>query len=93
MKEVMFGHLDVHLERWYSSTRLTSNETGTYQHIFKILYDERPYNWIDNDEKIIAAMTKGPPYIWPDPDSFVKSIASCFEMDPERRPSSSELLE
>ena len=93
MKEVMFGHLDVHLERWDFSYHPMLDEAGTYQHIFKILYDERPYNWIDNDRKITSAVTKGPPYIWPDPDSFVKCIASCFENDPERRPTSSELLE
>ena len=71
---------------------LTSDEAGTYQHILKILWDERPYHWITNDRLLISAITKSPPYIWPDPDSFVKGIASCFEIDLERRPTSSELL-
>ena len=71
---------------------LTSDETRTYQHILKVLCDERPYHWIINDWLVPTAVTKGPPYIWPDPDSFVKCIASCFEIDPERRPTSSELL-
>ena len=93
MKEVTFGHLGVHLERWDPSYRLTSDEAGTYEHIFKILCDKRPYHWITNDWLLPGAITKGPPYIWPDPDSFLKCIASCFEIDPERRPSSSELLE
>ena len=33
MKDVMFGLLDVHLERWDSSYRLTWDKAGTYQHI------------------------------------------------------------
>ena len=74
-------------------TFLTSDEARTYQHIFKILYDERPYHWITNDWRLIRATTEGPPYIWPNPDGFVKSIASCFEIDPVRRPTSSELIE
>ena len=93
MKEAMFGHLDVHLERWDSSYCLTLNEAGTYEHIFKILCDERPYNWIDNDRRITSAVSDGPPYIWRGPDSFEKSIATCFEIDPVRRPTSSELIE
>ena len=72
---------------------LTSDEAGTYEQIFQILCNERPYHWITNDWLLPGAITKGPPYIWPDPDSFLKCIASCFEIDPERRPSSSELLE
>ena len=93
MKEVMFGHLDVHLERWDSSYCPALDEAGTYQHIFKILCDECPYNWITNDWGLISAVTKGPPYIWPNPDSFKKCIASCFAIDPEQRPTSSQLLE
>ena len=72
---------------------LTSDEARTYQHIFKILCDERPYGWITNDWLLPGAITKGPPYIWPNPDGFVKCIASCFEIDPVRRPTSSELIE
>ena len=89
MKEVIFGHSDVHLERWDSSRWMRQ---GLNHHILKILCDERPYHWITNDWLLSSAMIKKPPYIWPDPDSFVNRIASCFEMDPERRPSSSELL-
>ena len=92
MKEVMFGHLDVPLERWDYSYRLTSDEAGTYQHIFKILCDERPYHWITHDWLLARAVIEGPPYIWADQDSFMKCIASCFAIDPERRPTSSELL-
>ena len=72
---------------------LTSDETRTYQHVLKMLRDERPYHWIANDRRIPFVVTEGPPYIWSDPDTFMKCIASCFEMDPERRPTSSELLE
>ena len=72
---------------------LASDEARTYQHVLKILRDERPYHWIANDRRIISAVTKGPPYTWPDPDDFAKCIASCFEIDPEERPSSFELLE
>ena len=70
-----------------------SDKVGTYRHIRKILCNERPYHWITNDRLLNSAVTKSPPYIWPDPDSFVKCIASCFEIDPEMRPTSSELLE
>ena len=60
----------------------TSDESRTYQRVLKILYNERPYHWITNDRQITSAVTEGPPYIWPDPDGFVKCIASCFEIDP-----------
>ena len=70
---------------------LTLDEAGAYQHILKVLCDERPYHWITNDWLLTSAITKDPPYIWPHPDSFVKCITSCFEIDPKRRPSSTEL--
>jgi len=62
---------------------LRSDEAGTYQKILKILCDERPYHWIPNDWLVPSAITKDPPYIWPDPDSFTEYIASCFQVDPE----------
>ena len=93
MKEVMFGHLDVHLERWDSSYCPVLDEGGTYQHIFKILFNAHPYHWVANDWRLGSAVTEGPPYVWPNPDSFVKCIAFCFEVDPKQRPTSSELLE
>ena len=72
---------------------LASDEAGTYQDVLKVLSKDRPYDWITNDWGLISAVIKSPPYVWPEPDRFGKCIVSCFEIDPERRPSSSELLE
>ena len=72
---------------------LTLDKAGTYRHILKILRDECPYHWVADEWQVPIAITKGPPYIWPNLDSFMESITSCFENNPERRPSSSELVE
>ena len=60
-------------------------------HLSKILYDAPPYHQVNRELQLYSAIPAGPPYIWFNSGGFVQCIASCFEKDPERRPSSAEL--